>query len=53
MIPVQRPDGFKAEALQMASVDIVVPAFAVDAAELHVASSVRKNIPTLQTSSPL
>jgi len=38
-------------ALAMAAV-VSVSAFAADAAEFHVTASIRKNIPTLQTSSP-
>ena len=52
VVAVQRPDGSQPQPLQMAAVDIVVPAFASDAAKLHIAAPVRKNIPTLQTSPP-
>lgn len=53
MIPVQRPDGFETQAFKMPAVDIVIPALAADTAKLHIAASVRKDIPALQTSSPL
>jgi len=52
VVAVQRPDGSQPQPLQMAAVDIVVPAFASDAAKLHIAAPVRKNIPALQTSPP-
>jgi hypothetical protein len=53
VIPVYRFDDSQAKGAELSSVAVMIAAFAPDAAEFHIAASVRKNIPADDTSSPL
>ena len=53
MVAVQRTYGLKPQALQMASIGIMPPALAGNAAEFHIPpATVRKDITALQASPP-